>query len=280
MFDLAHISILVVVFLFMMTVIKLIPDFVEAYRERFHLNFARTSRDLSRFFIDIHPAKIMALIGGVGLLLGVVTGSWVIAVALAVGGIFAPKIILTVYRSIRAAQVEAQLMDALILLSNSLKSGLDMAAAIERVASSMKPPISEEFGLIINAYRLGSPLEQALLDMTERVPSRSLETVVYAINIQRETGGNIIKTFDQLVETIREESKLQKKVRALTSQARTQITFLAVFPWVLAILFFFLSPDLMRPALQSDIGQMVLVFLIVWEGIGVVVAKKVVRVEM
>jgi len=278
--DLAHLSVLVTVFLFMMTVIKLIPEFVTAYRERYHLNVTRTSRELSKFFINIHPVKIMAMIAGVGLVLGVVTGSWVIALALAIGGLFAPKLILTIYRTIRASQVEAQLMDALVLLGNSLKSGLDMAAGIERVASSSKPPISEEFGLIINAYRLGTPLERALLDMTERVPSRTLETVVYAINIQRETGGNIIKTFDQLVATIREETKLQKKVRALTSQARTQIAFLAIFPWVLAVLFLFLSPDTMRPALQHPMGQLVVIFLLVWEGIGVMVAKKAAEVEL
>src|SRR5205085_7945807 len=103
-------------------------------------------------------------------------------------------------------------------------------AGIERVAVSSKPPISEEFGLVLNAYRLGTPLEVALMDLTERINSRTLETVIYAINIQRETGGNIIKTFDQLVMTIREETKLQKKARSTSAQARAQIVVPAGFP--------------------------------------------------
>lgn len=268
------------VFVFMMSLFKLIPDVYETYRERYQVSTAKTSRELSKFFINIKPTRILAISTGVGVLLGVATGSWIIAGALAVGGLFAPKIILKLWREYRAAHVEAQLMDALILIGNSLKSGLDIAAGIERVAVTMKPPISEEFGLAINSYRLGTPLETALLDVTDRVPSRMLETVVYAINIQRETGGNIIKTFDQLINTIREENKLQKKVKALTAQGRTQIIFLAFFPWILAALFFFVARDMMVPALQSTIGQFVLVFLIVWEGIGILVTKKVVEVKL
>ena len=280
MFDFTHIGVLVMVFVFTMSVLKLIPEVYETYRERYQVSATKTSRELSKFFINIKPTRILAVSAGVGVLLGVATGSWVIAGALAVGGLFAPKIILKLWREYRAAKVEAQLMDALILIGNSLKSGLDIAAGIERVAVTMKPPISEEFGLVINSYRLGTPLETALLDLTERIPSRTLETVVYAINIQRETGGNIIKTFDQLVNTIREENKLQKKVKALTSQGRTQIAFLAVFPWCIAALFFLMARDMMMPALQSTMGQIVLVFLLAWECIGILVTKKVVEVKL
>ena len=203
-----------------------------------------------------------------------------IAVAVVLLGLLAPKIILTIWKDIRSSQVDAQLMDALLVISNSLKSGLDIAAGIERIATTMPPPISEEFGLVLNAYRLGAPLESALMDLTSRIRSRALETAVYAITIQRETGGNLIKTFDQLVLTIREEGKLQKKVKALTAQGRMQIFFLAGFPWALALLFFFLSPDFMQPALAKPWGQSVVLFLLVWEAIGILVTKKIVTVDI
>jgi len=264
----------------MMMILRVIPELWTNYRQQYEVSVTKTSRELSKFFINIKPGKIIGLAAGIGALLGIATGSWILAGALAVSGLFAPKLILRVWRDIRTAQVEAQLMDALILISNSLKSGLDIAAGIERVAVTMKAPISEEFGLVINSYRLGTSLETALLDLTNRIPSRMLETVIYAINIQRESGGNIIKTFDQLVTTIREESKLQKKVKAMTAQGRAQIVFLTFFPWLLAVVFFFLAKDMMMGALQSSIGQIILVFLIIWEGVGVLVTKKLVEVRL
>ncbi len=276
----AHLGILIAVFFVMAGIVEMIPELFTLYRERYMADLVRTTRELDKFFLNVKPTKILIASLVLGAALGALTGSWVTAVAIALAGLVAPKIILTIWKDIRSTQVEAQLMDALLLVSNSLKSGLDIAAGIERIASTMPPPISEEFGLVLNAYRLGTPLETALMDLTSRIRSRTLETAVYAINIQRETGGNLIKTFEQLVLTIREESKLQKKVTALTSQGRTQIFFLASFPWALALLFFFLSPDFIRPALANPYGQMVLVGLIVWEAIGIFVTKRIVTVDI
>ena len=276
----SHLAILFTVFLVMIGIAELIPDLFKAYRGRYKSSVLRTSRELDRFFVNIKPTNIFIGAGVLGVLLGWLTRSWVVALVVAGGGLFAPKLILAVWRNIRSAKLDLQLLDGLILINNSLKSGLDIAAGIERVSTSMKPPISEEFGLVINAYRLGTPLEEALMELTTRIRSRSLETVVYAIGIQRETGGNIIRTFDQLIETIREEGKLQKKVQAMTSQGRTQIIFLAAFPWVLAIGFYFLSPDFMAPALANPVGQIVVVGLLIWEVVGIMVTRKIVTVDI
>jgi tight adherence protein B len=275
-----HLPIFISVFFVCYGIVALIPNLFAAYRERYQTSSRRTARELSKFFINIKPTQIFIGSAVLAILMGVLSGSWVIGIALAIAGAFAPRILLSVWKEIRSTQFEAQLMDALLLLGNSLKSGLDIVAGIERVATTMKPPISEEFGLVMNAYKLGTQLETALMDLTARINSRTLETVVYAVNIQRETGGNIIKTFDQLIMTIREESKLQKKARAMSAQARTQIAFLAGFPWVLGVVFYFAAPDFMQPALANPWGQITLVFLILWEIVGVLVTKKIVTVDV
>lgn len=270
----------VTVFAFMMTAVNLVPTVLPALQEAFKKRFKNTSRELDKFFVHMNILHIVSAAAGLGLLVGWLAGSWVVGVAIIVLGISAPKIGLLIYTGMRTEQFEAQLMDALILINNALRSGLDIATGFELVANDMKPPISEEFGVVINTYRLGGSLENALLDMTKRIPSRPLETAVGAIVIQRETGGNLIKTFDQLVQTIREESKLEKKVRAISSQGRMQISFLAIFPWCLALLFYFMSPDMMQPALADTRGQLVVIGLFVWEAIGYVVTKRVIAVEV
>jgi tight adherence protein B len=276
----AQISVFLCVFFVILAIVEAIPGIMAAYRERYQASSRRTARELDKFFLNIKPAKILIGAAIAGVALGFLSGSWVVAGAIAAAGMLAPKILLSVWKEIRSAQFDAQLMDALLLLGNSLKSGLDIIAGIERIAASMKPPVSEEFSLVLNAYRLGTPLETGLMDLTQRINSKTLNTVVHAITIQRETGGNIIKTFDQLVLTIREEGKLQKKVNAITSQGRTQIFFLAGFPWALGLLFLFLSPDFMRPALVHPAGQMVLLFLIIWEIIGIFITRRIVQVDV
>jgi tight adherence protein B len=212
--------------------------------------------------------------------LGWVTGSWVLAGFFLVVGLVAPKMALTVWKNVRSAQFDEQLMDALILIGNALRSGLDIATGVELVATNMKPPISEEFGLALNSYRLGGSLESALMEMTKRIRSRTLDTVVLATILQRETGGNLIKTYEQLIQTIREEGKLQKKVRAISAQGRTQIAFLAVFPWGMAAILYMLSPEMIQPALTQSWGQLALAVMVVWEMIGIVITKRIVTVDV
>jgi tight adherence protein B len=276
----ARFTILIGAFFVMKAFLDFVPILAGYYRDRYQRNMQQTSRELNKFFLSIKPGKIIIGAFIVGVALGVLTGNWIVGVAVCVAGVFAPKIILAVWKDIRSTHFEGQLVDALLLMGNTLKSGMDIAAGVERIALDMKPPISEEFGLVLNSYRLGTPLEMALLDLTHRIRSRTLETVVHAINIQRETGGNIIKTFDQIVLTIREENKLQKKVRAITSQGRTQIVFMALFPWAMALLFFFMAPDFMRPALANPWGQATVLFLVVWEVIGILITRKIATVDI
>jgi tight adherence protein B len=277
---LSHIVILFAVFSFMTTVVSLTPAIINFVREHWEGRLIRTTRELDRFFLHIKP---MHLIGGavvLGAVLGIATDSWGVAVGLTLASIFVPRLSLSLWKGVRSSRFDSQLADAMILIGNALRSGLDIATGIELVSTNMRAPISEEFGLVMNAYRLGGSLEGALQDMTRRMRSTALETAVNAIVIQRETGGNLIRTFDQLVVTIREESKLQKKIQALSSQGRTQIGFLAIFPWAMLVLFYVISPDMIEPALQNSLGQMTLAGLVVWEIIGIVVTRRIVTVDV
>jgi tight adherence protein B len=276
----SHIMVFFTVASFMMGVVSLLPAFVRWIQERYASRVTSKSSELDKFFVRV---KVPYMVGGGLAAAGVIgwfTGSWVIAAVIAMAGLAAPKIFLALWKNRRTAQFDEQLMDALILIGNALRSGLDIATGIELVSTNMKAPISEEFGQALNAYRLGGSLETALMEMTRRIPSRTLETTVVSIILQRDTGGNLIKTFEQLVQTIREESKLQKKVRAISAQGRTQVAFLSIFPWGMALLLYVLSPEMIEPALSQTWGQLTLAGLIVWELIGIVVTKRIVTVDV
>jgi tight adherence protein B len=280
MMSFSQLMLMLAVFSFMMTAVNLLPSVVRTIQERYKGRFGNASRELDKFFVHMKVTHVVigSLVLGAGLTYA--TGSWALGIAVVITGVFAPKIMLAIWKEVRSAHFDAQLMDALILINNAMRSGLDIATGIELVATNMKPPISEEFGLVLNGYRLGTPLESSLQDMTQRVRSRILETTVTAVIIQRETGGNLIRTFEQLVQTIREETKLQQKVKAVSAQGRTQIVFLAAFPWVLGAGLYFISPEMMRPALESPTGQLVLIGLVIWEVLGIIVTKRVVTVDV
>ncbi|MDR0952784.1 MAG: type II secretion system F family protein, partial [Elusimicrobiota bacterium] len=147
--------------------------------------------DYSRQFLDINVKYIVLItlcaFSVIGVIFGMAVGGFVgfimFAICFAMGlysGLKMPGIILKFLKRRRGEKINNQLMDALILLSNSLKSGMDIVQGFDMVSHDLQPPISDEFALVIKNYKLGTPFEKALEGMEERVESRLLSYMVKA----------------------------------------------------------------------------------------------------
>lgn len=236
------------------------------------------TREFNRQFVQIKVQYLVAVPVLAGIGLGLLTwnpyGFAVIAGAGCYVGYNAPRWYLDQVRSRRGREVEAQLMDAMVLLSNALKSGLDIVQGFELVHRDLTPPISEEFGLIIKNYQLGTPFEKAMEGMLERVESRLLTYLVKAIIIQRAVGGNLTKLIDRIVDNIREEGKLEEKVGALTAQQKIQSIVVAIVPWMMLSVMFAFQPEEMAAFYFRPLGMAVLLGCAIWITVGMGMVRK------
>lgn len=243
------------------------------------------AEDFNRQFVTIDIKYIVFGTVGVfavmGLFLGLLTGGFlgvfVFLLVLFMGGVISirmPSAVLDALKKSRGKRVNAQLMDSLILLSNSLRSGMDIVQGFELVSKDMLPPIADEFGLVVKNYQLGTPFEKALDGLTERVDSRMLSYIIKAIIIQRQVGGNLTVIFARLVENIREESKLEEKLQAMTAQQKIQSIVVSIMPFVMMLVMFIFNPSQMIGFYTSPVGICVFLFCIIWIGIGMKVLKK------
>lgn len=236
------------------------------------------AHEYERQFITI---KINYLVGGpvaLGFIMGLLTFDPFGLIIFTGFGIYAgltlPGWLLRNIRFRRGMKCESQLMDAMILMSNGLKSGMDIMKCLKLVSDELKPPISEEFGLCLKNYNLGTPFERALEGIEERVQSRLLTYMIKALVIQRSVGGNLTKIFDRIVENIREESKLVEKTAALTAQQRIQAIVVGAMPWVMLTIMFAFQPGPMKQFYFSPLGLITLVFCTFWIAIGMKIVNK------
>jgi tight adherence protein B len=195
-------------------------------------------------------------------------------------GLRFPVMVLEQLRFKRGRQVEAQLIDALTLLGNALKSGMDLVGGFRLVQKELLPPISDEFGLVIKNFDLGTPFGKALEGLEERIDSRLLSYMVKAIVIQQQVGGNIIKIFDRIIENIREEAKLVEKTSALTAQQRIQSIVVGVMPWVMLGIMFLFQGQQMANFYTKPAGMILLIFCATWIGIGMKVVSAMGKVRV
>ncbi len=70
-----------------------------------------------------------------------------------------PKVLVNGYHNRRVGRFGMQLVDALTLMSNGLRSGLNITQTIDLVSAEMSNPIAQEFRLIINETQLGTSVD-------------------------------------------------------------------------------------------------------------------------
>ncbi|MCX5783704.1 MAG: type II secretion system F family protein [Elusimicrobia bacterium] len=238
----------------------------------------------NRQFLKVKVRHLMAAPIAIFTLAGILTFNFLGFIILTALGIYVgvhmPGWSLDYLKKNRGKKIDTQLMDALILLSNSLKSGLDIVQGFEMVAHDLQPPISEEFALVLKNYQLGTPFEKALAGLENRAFSRLLVYMIKAIILQRQVGGNLTKVFERIVENIREESKLEEKTKALTAQQKIQSVVVGVMPWLMLIVMFLFQGKVMAEFYFSPLGVAVLAFCIFWISIGMVVVQKLSKVTV
>ena len=156
-------------------------------------------------------------------------------------GFFAPIFYLRRQQGRRLIKFDNQLADMLSLMVNGLRAGYSIMQALEAVAKELPPPISDEFRRVVQEMQLGIPMDVSLENLTRRIPSKDLDLLVTAINVQREVGGNLAEILDTISHTIRERVRVKGEIRILTTQVMTSGRFLAVLPVAVIILMYFIN---------------------------------------
>jgi tight adherence protein B len=200
---------------------------------------ANLQADLARADLKLTAAEFLIIQGIVTLLL-VVAGYLVVALffgpnILAVPifglvGFILPKMWVGRRQTGRLNAFNNQLADTVVLMGNSLRSGMSLLQAMDMVAREGNPPISEEFARVTREVGLGISPQDALLHLVRRIRSEDLDLMVTAINVQHEVGGNLARILNTIADTIRERVKLKGEINTITSQQRMSGYILALLP--------------------------------------------------
>jgi tight adherence protein B len=204
---------------------------------------------------------------------------WPLAVLTGIVGWFVPSFILKSKIKKRVKNLNDQLGDAIILISNSLKAGYSFFQAVDAVSREMTGPISEEFILLQKEINLGLNTDKALENMSGRVLSDDLELLVTAVMIQRQVGGNLAEVLDNISSTIRDRVRIKSEIKTATAQGRMSGWVISLLPVALGVVIYLINPEHMSLLFTNPLGILILVVSIMMESIGIFLINKIVRIE-
>jgi tight adherence protein B len=183
-------------------------------------------------------------------------------------------------RGRRFERIKELLPEGLDTMVAAIRAGHSFTSALRMVVTESQEPLRGEFRQCFDEQNFGLDLRVAMLNLAERVPTREIRTIVTAILIQKETGGNLTEILEKVAHIIREDFRLQRQVRVHTAQGRLTGWILTVLPVVLGIGLYLINPENMSLLWQRPIGLKMIYASVVMTLLGGLIIRKIVRVRV
>jgi tight adherence protein B len=207
-------------------------------------------------------------IGGIASVVGVLLGAPI------------PWLMLRRRQGIRRRQFENAFPDALDLMTNALRAGYSLQAAMEFVGRESQAPLRQEFLRFYDEQRLGVDVRTALLAMQERIGTEEARLFVTSLIIQRETGGNLVELLTNISNLIRERLKFQANLATLTAEPKMSARVLAAMPFVMFFAIYAINAQYMQPLFVDPVGKLLVVYAIVSVIVGYIIMDRIASIDL
>lgn len=223
--------------------------------------------------------NLLAMAAG-GLVMLALTRNPILAWLGVVAGYLLPRMLVKRAKQKRVQKFNSQIGDSLTIMANSLRAGFSFIQAMEMVGKEMPPPISDEFSRTLREMNLGTPTDDALGNITNRIQSDDLDLVMTAVMIQRQVGGNLSEVLDNISHTIRERIRIKGEIKTLTSQGRISGMVIGFLPVVIGLLLAVINPSYIGQLFTNSIGLGLLFAGGISQLIGIALIKKTVEIKI
>ena len=148
-----------------------------------------------------------------------------------------------------------QLVDAVELLTRSVRAGYAVPAAIRMVGREVGAPVGEVFAQIADEDDLGIEMREALRHAARKVNLPDFTFLAIAMVIQRETGGQLGDSLDNLHFVLRKRKEARLKLQALTAEGRMSAMIVGAIPFVAGGAVYLLNPEQTARLFEPGAGQ-------------------------
>ena len=229
------------------------------------------------------PIDFMAMVLGGGLLLALITRP-------VAGNIGALLVLVACWmvanrwlESRRQKRLDAfvgQLPEVARVLSNAASAGLALRSAVGLAARELNDPAGTELRTVAGQLNLGRTIDQALTDLSERLPSRELAVLVQTLIIQSRAGGALVSALLNIANTLEQRKDLHREVR--TAVAGAVFSSYIVLGIGIGSIFVMnlLSPGALDQMAQTTVGRIIMLIAGLFFAVGFILINRITRIEI
>lgn len=177
-------------------------------------------------------------------------------------------------------RIENDLLQAIIIMNNAFKSGRSIQQAIHLVTTELTGPICEEFKKMELELSFGLSIDVVFHRFSDRVRLEEVAYLTASLSILNKTGGNIIKVFSSIEESLFNKKKLKLEMSSLTGSSRMIMYALIVVPLLFIAFVSIINPTYFVPLFTSAIGIILMLIMVVLYVAYIYIVRKVMKVRM
>lgn len=173
--------------------------------------------------------------------------------------------------------MEEQFALGLGVIIRCVRAGLPVTEGMRALSIEVPWPTGPEFRRAVDQIQLGEGFEAALQALADRSSLTDYRFFAVSVSLQRQTGGNLTETLDNLSETIRKRRAVRLKARALTSETRATVWVLALLPVVVGAILMVVNPAYVMQLFVTPGGRRLLGIAIVVQLMGLAIIRSLSR---
>jgi tight adherence protein B len=246
--------------------------------EKLRSRLRRTGRDIGLGGYGLGCLVVAVIGGAVTMAMGL---SFLVAVPVGLlVGLWLPHLAIKFLVNRRTKKFANLLPEAIGLMVRSIKSGLPITEAFQIIGRELPDPVGLEFRRLCDQIRIGQPLDQAMWDMANRVDVPEVKFLIVTLAVQRETGGNLAETLENLDQILRRRRQMRLKVKALSSEARASAAIIGALPFLMTGVLSVADPGYLAVLFNDHLGNLMLGGGCTSMSLGIIVMAKMVRFDI
>ncbi|KKB62326.1 hypothetical protein WM40_17785 [Robbsia andropogonis] len=169
--------------------------------------------------------------------------------------------------------------DAIDTILRAVRAGVPVTQVIATVADESPAPLSGEFRIMADSLQVGRDITDVLETATRRIEIADFAFFCVCLTLQRETGGQLGETLDNLANIVRTRREIRQKTKALTGEARITTKILIALPFAVMGGMYFLNYDYLLVLFTTESGHKLLSAAAIAMIFGVIVITKMSKLD-
>ncbi|SAL81476.1 type II secretion system protein [Caballeronia arvi] len=169
--------------------------------------------------------------------------------------------------------------DVIDMIVRAVRAGVPVTQVIGSAASECRDPLKSEFQLMADSLQVGLDLDEVLTVAMRRIEIADFSFFCVCLLLQRETGGQLGETLENLSGIVRTRREIRQKTKALTGEARITTKILAAIPVIIMSSMYAINKPYLMILFSTDSGQNLLTFGVVSIVMGLIVIGKMSKLD-